>query len=167
MSDGLVDILLIGWWWGNLESASSTFRFQPVWSLPACGWHTSFIWWEFQYLQNSSKDTAQNIISSPWGGTKVLDLVGWLNCYYFVLLNCFPSFLHFLTSLIQFILWRKFFYRQKAEDMGGSVLGKPTRVLLCFNITEIKSTLLSQFMYPWYRCYSLRDTRLFSYFYSI
>ena len=33
---------------------------------------------------------------------KVLDFVLWLNCYYFVLLDCFPLFLHFLTSLIKF-----------------------------------------------------------------
>ena len=41
--DQLMDILLIGWWWGNRvifqESASSTFWFQPIWSLPACGQH--------------------------------------------------------------------------------------------------------------------------------
>ena len=29
----------------------------------------------------------------------------WLNCYYFVLLDCFSFFVHFLTSLIKFILW--------------------------------------------------------------
>ena len=29
--DLLVDILLIGWWWGKWESASSTFWFQLVW----------------------------------------------------------------------------------------------------------------------------------------
>ena len=31
---------------------------------------------------------------------KVLGFVLWLNYYYFVLLDCFPLFLHFLTSLI-------------------------------------------------------------------
>ena len=31
---------------------------------------TSSTWWGFPYLQNSSKDMAQNIIYSPWGGTK-------------------------------------------------------------------------------------------------
>ena len=36
---------------------------------------------------------------------KVLDFVLWLNYYYFVLLDCFPLFLHFLTSLIKFALW--------------------------------------------------------------
>ena len=36
----LVDILLIGWWWGKGGSASSTFGFQPVWCLRAGGQHT-------------------------------------------------------------------------------------------------------------------------------
>ena len=37
--DQLVDILLIGWWGDKWESASSIFRFQPVWVLRACGQH--------------------------------------------------------------------------------------------------------------------------------
>ena len=31
---------------------------------------TSADWWGFQYLQNSSRDMAQNIIHSPCGGTE-------------------------------------------------------------------------------------------------
>ena len=31
---------------------------------------TSSIWWGFQYEQNISKDMAQHIFSSPWGGTE-------------------------------------------------------------------------------------------------
>ena len=38
--DHLVDILLIGWWLGYWESASSTFWFQSVWGLHAYGQHT-------------------------------------------------------------------------------------------------------------------------------
>ena len=38
--DQLVDILLIGWWGGKWESASSTFWFHPAWGLRACGQHT-------------------------------------------------------------------------------------------------------------------------------
>ena len=49
---------------------------------------------------------------------KVLDFVQWLKHYYFVLPDCFPFLLHFLTSLIKLTLWVKFFYRQKqADDM--------------------------------------------------
>ena len=36
---------------------------------------------------------------------KLVDFVKWLNYYYFVLLDCFPLFLHFLTSLDKFALW--------------------------------------------------------------
>ena len=44
--DQLMDILLIGWLWPNQESTSSTFRFQPVWGLCACGWHAvNFFTW--------------------------------------------------------------------------------------------------------------------------
>ena len=32
--------LLIGWWWGNLESQSTAFSFQPGQGLCACGQHT-------------------------------------------------------------------------------------------------------------------------------
>lgn len=35
----LVDTFLMGGWWGNLDSASSTFWFQLVWGLCACGQH--------------------------------------------------------------------------------------------------------------------------------
>ena len=38
--DQLVDILLIGWWWGIWESTSSTFWFQLVRGLHAWGSHT-------------------------------------------------------------------------------------------------------------------------------
>ena len=38
--DQLLGILLTGWWWGKWESASSTFCFQSVWGLRACGQHT-------------------------------------------------------------------------------------------------------------------------------
>ena len=35
---------------------------------------------------------------------RVLNIVLWLNYYYFVLLECFPLFLPFLTFLIKFAL---------------------------------------------------------------
>ena len=59
--------------------------------------------WGFRYLQNSSKDLVQ-VISGPEGDLKVLDFVYWLKYYYFVLFDCFPFFLLFLSSLIKFIL---------------------------------------------------------------
>ena len=38
---------------------------------------------------------------------KACDFVSWLNYYYFVLLDCFPLFQHFLTSLIKFVFLGK------------------------------------------------------------
>ena len=55
--DPFVDILLIGWWWGFWESASSTFWFQQVWGLHTCGQYAVNFFYlvGFPYLQNSSK----------------------------------------------------------------------------------------------------------------
>ena len=62
---------------------------------------------------------------------KVLDFASWLNYYYLVSFDCFPLFLHFLTSLIKLILWLNFFSdKRQAEDMGG----KDHRVLLCVTL---------------------------------
>jgi len=50
---------------------------------------------------------------------EVLEFAYVLN-YYLVLLDYFPLFLHFLTSLIKFILCLKFFEdRRQVEDMAG------------------------------------------------
>ena len=65
--DRLVDVLLIGRWGGNGESASTIFWFQMVWRvyvLVGSIQLTSSTCWGVQYLQNSSKDMAQNIIYS-------------------------------------------------------------------------------------------------------
>ena len=44
---------------------------------------------------------------------------------FFILLDSFPFFLYFLTSLIKCMPWLKFFYRQKAaEDAVGVCSGK-------------------------------------------
>ena len=72
---------------------------------------------------------AQSIICCPWEGTKGLWLCLMAEVLLFCL-ACFPFFLHFSPSLIKFILWLKFPYRQK-EGRGRwrSVLGGPHRVL--------------------------------------
>ena len=119
--DQLTDILLSGWWWAKWESASSTFWLQPVWGLRACGRHIVHIFHPGGGF--SICKTAQRI----WfrlslvleGDLKVLDFVYWPKYYYFVLFDCFPFFLLFLSSLIKFILWLKFFYRQKAGRGHG------------------------------------------------
>ena len=40
MSKWSVNILLIGWWWGHWDSASSSFCFQSVWESMCCRLHT-------------------------------------------------------------------------------------------------------------------------------
>ena len=155
LCDQLADILLIGWWWGHQESMSSTLgsNLSGVSVLVGSVQLTSSTWWGFQYLQNSLKDVVQNIIYSPGGGTKS----PWLYLTSKLLLFCLAwlfSFLHFLTSLIKFILWLKFFYRQKVgrERGRGSILGRPHRVMF---VTVPKLTLamwshLLSILYHWF-----------------
>ena len=79
---------------------------QMLWGLCACGQQklTSSTWWGFQYLQNSSKDMAQNISCSPWGGTKG----PWL-CLMatIVILSCLTVF---LSLCIFSLLWLNLFF---------------------------------------------------------
>ena len=59
-------------------------------------------WWGFLYLQNSSKDMAQNIIYSPWGGNKSpwLCLMAKLWLFYLAWLFSFAStFSHFSDEI--------------------------------------------------------------------
>ena len=53
-----MDSLLIGWWWGNWESASSTSGSTQcgVYTFVGSTKLTSPTWWGFLYLLNSSKD---------------------------------------------------------------------------------------------------------------
>ena len=53
-SGQLMDIL-IGGWWGNGESASSTYWFQPFWSLQACKQHRV----NFSHLMGDSVSAKQ------------------------------------------------------------------------------------------------------------
>ena len=60
------DTLLIGWGWGERESASSTFWFHQVRGLPVCGRHVI----TFSHLEGVSISAkqlrhAQNIIFNP------------------------------------------------------------------------------------------------------
>ena len=89
--DQLVDFLLIGWWWGKCESALSTFWFQLIWSLRACGQLPSLTWWEFQYLQNSSQILL--CVSLEWEPGLVPRLHYWF-------LTASPLSLHRFPSLI-------------------------------------------------------------------
>ena len=102
--DQLVDFPLIDWWWGNWESGSLTFWFQQVWDLHASGWHTINFFHLVGVSVSAIQRTAQNTIYSPWGRTKDLWLCSMAKVLLFCL-ACLLSFLHFLNSLIKFILW--------------------------------------------------------------
>ena len=73
---------------------------------------------------------AQNIIYSPWEGTKK-ELCLMVHYYYLQSFDCFSLFLCFLTSLIKFILWLKSPRpdKRQAEDVGY----KDQRVLFSFS----------------------------------
>ena len=91
---------------GSQHHSPSGSSWSGVYTLMGNIQLTSSTCWGFQYLQNSSEDMAQNIIHSPWGDSKCpwFCLMAKL-LYYFLLLDCCPLFLHFLTSPIKFILW--------------------------------------------------------------
>ena len=59
---------------------------------------TSSTWWRFQYLQNSSKAVAQNIINSTWGRTKG----PWLCLMAKVLILCLAWLFSFLSAFSHF-----------------------------------------------------------------
>ena len=79
---------------------------------------------------------AQNIIYSPWEGTKG----PWLCLLTKLLLFCPVSLLFsasaFSHFLIQLILWLKFFHRQKAGRGHGRGVGGDHRVLFHFRCTD-------------------------------
>ena len=63
---------------------------------------------------------------------KILDFVQWLNYYYFVLFDSFPLLLHFLISLIKFILWLAFLQiRSRQRTAVGGVGGGGGEGSLC------------------------------------
>ena len=108
LRDQLVLSSAIGWWCGNevvfQESWSSTSgsNWSEVYELVVSMQLTSPHLVEVLLSAKQLKDMAQ--VYSPWGETKSPWLYFRLNCY-FVLLGCFPLFLHFLSSLITFALW--------------------------------------------------------------
>ena len=90
---------------------------QPVSRLQSTHRGVNFSTWRggggSPFLPKSSRDTAHSFIFSPGGGT----VKGpWLmtKLFLFCLIGLLSLVLHFLTSLIKFIVWLQFFYRQKA-----------------------------------------------------
>ena len=115
--DQLIEILLVGWQWGNWESAPSNFWLQPVWGLQACGQRKVNFFQLVGVLvyANSSKDMAQDIIHSPWGGTKrSLTL---FHSYTVIILSCMTALLSFC---ILSLLWLNLLFE---------VQGRPQRLV--------------------------------------
>ena len=112
------------------------------------------IWWEFQYLQDSSQGMAQNVIYNSWRGTiKVLDFAYWLWLFGLIWMFFFvPSCSHF--SDYTFILWPNFSAdKRQAEDMesGQGDHGVP----LYFSLRE-RSDLVRREIWVW-TCVEDRD----------
>ena len=132
--DQLMDIL--GWWWGNQESTSSTFWFWLVWGLHACGQHIVNFFYPVGVSVSAKqlKGHGWEYIYSPWGETKGPWLCLVAKLLLFCLVWFFPLFLHFLTSLIKLTLWVQFFCRRDSRrTVGGGgmfVLGRPHWILL-------------------------------------
>lgn len=86
-------VLLIAWWWGNLEWTSSALRFQSVWGLHACGQQSYLLPPGGAFgLAKTAQGHCKRMTSSPWRGTKkALDFVQGLNYYCFVLTVFFAS----------------------------------------------------------------------------
>ena len=96
--DQLVDLLLIGWWWGKWESASSTFWFQPVWGLVLVGNIPSLVF-NFFHLEGgsvSAKRLEDVVVCIPWRATRTLPQ----GCTMVSLDCCFSLVSHPLPSLI-------------------------------------------------------------------
>ena len=111
---------------------------------------TSSTWWRFHYLKTSSEDVTQNIIYSPWDGTKDPWLCLMAKLLLFCLAWLFSFFLPFLTSLIKFILWNlrkdgeaNVFLETKCRQkvwwgrVGGSVPGSPIESWSITNLLEV------------------------------
>ena len=88
----LLDILLIGGWWGPWESASSTFWFQLVWGLYDFGQHTDDLFHLVGPLAPAKQlqGHGSEYIYSFWGRAEGPWLCWRLIYYYSVLLDCFP-----------------------------------------------------------------------------
>ena len=117
-------------------------------------------WRGSQTLQNSSKDMAQNILYSPWGGTKGL----WLCLMDKLLLFWLAWLFSFLSVLSQLLWWKSTLWswgslegpsfstdRRRAEDMGlgRAVLGKPHRVLPSYTSDLLLQRELRNFTCLW------------------
>ena len=101
----VMDIFLLGWWWANWESMSSTFcsNSSGVYMLVGSIRLTSSPQWGLHHLQNSSKDMAQNITYSLWGRIKCPWL--FLEGQAIIILSCLTVVLVLYMFLILWLNW--------------------------------------------------------------
>ena len=100
---------------------------------------TSSTWWRFWYLQNISKEMAQNIIYRPWRRTKGRWLCLMIKLLFVWLLFFASALFHFF--LMKFILWLNVFFtkcRQKTRAGWRFVLGRPHRILPSYYSSGVK-----------------------------
>ena len=89
------------------DSQPSTFCFQRVLGLRAGGRRAVNFFHRLRVSVSAKQLKVRlRILSTALEEElEVLGFVLWPNHYYFVLLDCFLLFLHFLTSLVKFALW--------------------------------------------------------------
>ena len=135
---------------GSHHNQSSDYNQSEIF---ACGkvQFTSSAWWGHRYLQNSSKDMAQNIIWSPWGGTKD----PWL-CLMAKLLLFGPVWLFSFAFVFLFfsLLWLNLIFdwsfstdKRQAEDMGEGRLFWEGCIGSCLVTSGVRLSVLSAWGY--------------------
>ena len=99
---------LIGWWWGNRkeiwESQFSGSSWSGVCMLVVSIQLTS-TWWGFSICRTTQGYGSRYYLQLLRSNWRSLPLFNDWTSINFVLFDCSPLFLHFLTSLIKFLLW--------------------------------------------------------------
>ena len=98
--DEVPNVFLIGRWWDNWESASSTFWFQPVWGLHACGQHPVDVFFPVGALapvRELQGHSAEYYLQPLKNGRSLTLLNGWI----FITVSFFLCI--FFTSLIKLV----------------------------------------------------------------
>ena len=121
----------------NITSIPTGLKSTGLWS--TVSW-LCLTWCGFQYLQNGSRIWLRMLSTVLERELKILDILLWINYYYFVLLDCLPLCFIFLLLWLNLCFgnqwrpdWRSFSTnKRQAEDGLGkvSVLWKSHSILL-------------------------------------
>ena len=140
--DQLVEFLVIGWWSGNRESTSSTFRFQKDWSLHSCGKHT-VNFFHLMGVSVSSKNL-QGYASEyyVWPLRSIWSSMAFFNGSTIIMFSCVTGFLSAFSQVSDPLYSLELgkgledksvsIQKRHVKDMVGkwSVVGRPLRILL-------------------------------------